>query len=216
MFGMLFATPLIFGLLKFAEFLRKTGRMHGEISRKFVHITVGSFVAFWPFFMETKWILFMCGAFFAVVLASRYFKWFPAIYSISRRTWGDLLFPVGIAASLLLADSVWIFAAAMLHLSLADGFAAVVGERHGKTSRYRVFGSQKSVVGTFVFWAISLMIITALLLTDQANFGSVSILTIIWLPALAALLENLAIRGVDNIVVPISTVLLLNTLLIIS
>src|SRR5690554_5952779 len=96
MLGIFITAPVIFGLLRLAELLRKTGRMHGEISRKFVHITVGTFVATWPFYMDVIWIQFMCLAFFAVVLASRYFKWFPAIYGITRRTWGDLLFPLGI------------------------------------------------------------------------------------------------------------------------
>lgn len=211
MIGMLIAALVIFLLLRLAEYLRKTGRMHGEISRKFVHITVGTFIAFWPFFIDIVWVQFMCLAFFVVVLASRYFKWFPAIHGIERKTWGDILFPLGIGLTVLVADSPWIFAAAMLHLSLADGFAAVVGEKHGRTNRYLVFGYPKSYVGSATFLVISVGILAGLLILSP-QFSAVGASMLLWLPLIATVLENVATKGMDNIIVPVVMAFLLNSL----
>lgn len=211
MISMAIAALVIFLLLQTAEYLRKTGRMHGEISRKFVHITVGSFVAFWPFFIDDVWIELMCLAFFVVVFAARFFNWFPSIHAVKRKTWGDILFPLGIGLTLLVADSPWIFTAAMLHLSLADGFAAVVGEKHGKGNRYKVFGYQKSYVGSGIFWLISVLILGGLLVVAP-EFRGVGVSMLFWLPPIATMLENVAAKGMDNIIVPVVLALLLNSL----
>jgi len=41
----------VFGLLLVGETWWRHQAVHGEFSRKFIHITVGSFVAVWPFFL---------------------------------------------------------------------------------------------------------------------------------------------------------------------
>ena len=92
---------------------------------------------------------------------------------------------------------------AILHLALADGLAAIVGQNFGDYWRYRVYGQVKTVVGTMTFWLVSLIIlgVGSLLApssVDYSHFG----LIIILLPPILSFVENFSIKGTDNITVP--------------
>lgn len=208
----LLAMIVVFGLLMVAEKVKDYEHLNTEITRKFIHITVGSFVAFWPFFMSDAVIYAICGAFVAVIVFTRYSGLFPSIHNVQRKTWGDLLFPVGIAGTLFLAHDPWIFTAAILHLSLADGFAALVGARYGKHNAYKIMGYTKTLAGNAAFFVISLGIMVSLVWFDPGNFASISNLTLIIIPIFTTIIEAISVRGSDNLMVPILLTLLLNSL----
>jgi dolichol kinase len=202
----------VFVLLMAAEQIKKRTRLNAEVARKFVHITVGSFVAFWPFFLSNSVIYFICAAFVAVILITRLSGLFPSIHKVNRKTWGDVLFPVGIAGTLLLAREPWIFTAAILHLSLADGFAALVGEKFGKTNAYKILGYKKTLAGNAAFFVISVGIVGGLLWFEPGTFAAITAPILLIVPAFATAIESLSVRGSDNIFVPILLTLLLNAL----
>src|SRR5690606_5932197 len=151
--SILITLGVVFGLLLLAEQLRRKQIIHGEIARKFVHITVGAFIATWPYYLSMLSIQFICLLMLVGVVASRFLSIFQAIHGVRRKTWGDMLFPLGIGLAAMLASEPWIFSAAVLHLSLADGAAALVGERYKKAGKYVIAGQKKTIVGTTVFWA---------------------------------------------------------------
>jgi len=197
---------LIFIILVTSEVLWNTKKLKGELGRKFVHITVGTFIAFWPFYMSFHTIQIISVALFVVVLGSRYLKIFQAVHTVSRKTWGDIMFAVGVGLAAIFTKSDWIFVAAVLHLSLADGLAAIVGKRYGKGSGYKVLGYTKSVVGTATFWLTSLLI---LVFVRQAGGITIAVSTFVWLPIACAAVENAGIYGLDNILVPLLVTLAL-------
>ena len=174
--------------------------VHGELSRKFVHITVGSFVAFWPYFLSTTDIKLLSLAFVVVVGVSKYFHIFRSIHSVQRPTWGEVWFAlVVVVLSFIAAQHPHIFTAALLEMSLADGLAAVIGTRFGNRHRYTVFGSHKSLIGTFTFFAVS-----CLILGDYAAWTSgVALLPLLPIALGATLLENVASWGLANAAVPL-------------
>jgi len=201
----------IFIVLVVSEMLWQTKRLKGELGRKFVHITVGSFVAFWPFYMSFHYVRLISLAFLLVVLASRRFNIFKSVHTIDRKSWGDVLFACGIGLTALMTSSQWIFMAAVLHLSLADGLAAVVGKRYGKKYEYRVLGQTKSIAGTFAFWLVSLIILSVVFshgLTSQV----MALPLLMWLPLVAAAIENMGLFGLDNVFVPVLIVVALSQL----
>jgi dolichol kinase len=100
----------------------------------------------------------------------------------------------------------------VLHLSLADGIAALVGVRYLKRFGYKVFGQPKTVIGTAVFFVTSLLIITATMLTDPAAYGQNVQLVVLLLPLGATFIENIAIYGTDNLLVPAAVIVILNAL----
>lgn len=208
-----FATLLVvLCLLLLAEKLRHQKIIHGEIARKFVHITVGGFIATWPYYLSMLTIVVLCLMLLAGVIISRYFTVFKSIHEVKRETWGDLLFPLGIGMAAVLSTEPWIFSAAVLHLSLADGAAALIGEKSPKGGRYIIFGHTKSIIGTAAFWIVSFMILLVLVLTHSDEFALVAIPLLLGLTTATTAVENIAPSGTDNIFVPILVTTVLNSL----
>ncbi len=112
-----------------------------ELSRKFIHITVGSFVAFWPFFLSWEQIVLLSIAFVLVVGVSKYFNIFSAIHSVQRPTYGELFFALAVGVIAMVTQSKGVYAAALLQMSLADGLAAVLGMRYGYNNQYKILQS---------------------------------------------------------------------------
>ncbi|HSX52928.1 MAG TPA: hypothetical protein VLF90_00965 [Patescibacteria group bacterium] len=211
MIVVLVSALIVFAILVVSEWLWRSKRLRGEFGRKFVHISVGSFVAIWPFYMSFHYVELMALAFFVVVLASRYLNIFQAIHTINRRSWGDALFAAGVGITALITSSPWIFAAAILHLSLADGFAAILGTHYGKDNKYKVWGHEKSWVGTATFWIFSICILLFTVGLGTTSF-SLSIWLLIWLPAATSFVENISPYGLDNVLVPLLIVAALSPL----
>ncbi|HLZ14360.1 MAG TPA: hypothetical protein VKQ34_00015 [Candidatus Saccharimonadales bacterium] len=202
------AVVAVFLILVFAEYLSRYKGVHSELTRKLVHILVGAFVAFWPFFLSWRAIQLLSVAFLIVVLVSVKLNIFGSIHAVKRNALGEILFALVIGILALIANTKWVFAAAMLNLSVADGLAAVVGLAFGDGSTYRVFGRRKSVAGSLAFFFASLAIMVGYAAFSGASYSAV---TIIWLPALAAIAENLAVQGTDNLVIPLLVALVLTS-----
>ena len=198
---------VVFALLVINEYWwRKTEPT--ELSRKFIHITVGSFVAFWPFFLSWHQIIFLSVAFFAVALVSKYLHIFKAIHSVQRPTWGELFFALAVGVIAYVTNSKGIYAAALLQMSLADGLAAIVGLRYGKKTQYKVLGSTKSLVGTATFFVVSFCL---LLGYSTIGGGELSLALIAGIAFAASLIENLGVYGSDNLLVPLMVAWMLTT-----
>jgi len=195
----------IFVVLIIGELIRLKQRRVTEFQRKFIHILVGSFIATWPWYLDWWQIQLMSVAFVVIVLFSQHLKIFRSIFGIQRHTWGEVLFGSVVGILTLLTNDPMVFAVAMLHMSVADGFAALFGIKFGRHTQYRVFGNVKSVVGTVSFFAISVGILTL-----YSTLGTpLSIAHLLELSLLVTLLENVGVRGFDNILVPVAIALVL-------
>jgi phytol kinase len=180
---------------------------HSEFSRKFVHITVGSFVAFWPFFLSWNEIRLLGLGFLIIVGISKYFHVFRAIHSVQRPTLGELYFALAVGLLTFVTHNKWIYMASLLQMSLADGFAAVMGVRFGRQS-YLVFSHRKTLVGSLTFFVTSLVILVAY---AQLAAVHLSPTFLIGAAALAAVIENFGVAGLDNLLVPLAIAFLLTT-----
>lgn len=203
----LVTVAVVLGLLIGCELYWRRHRLHGELSRKFIHITVGTFVASWPFFLGWGQIQLLSVAFLIVVSASKYLKVFQAIHSVQRPTWGELFFALAVGLTTLVHQNKYLFAAALLHMSLADGLAAIIGTRYGKASRYHVFGHAKSLVGSATFVVTSLLILAGYGLVAGVTLQPAILLVIAFS---AAAVENIGVYGLDNLLVPLLVALTLN------
>lgn len=197
---------IVFVVLLFNELWWRSRKIHGEFSRKFVHVSVGSFVAFWPFYLSWRQIEIMSLAFFVVVLASKLLKLFQAIQSVQRPTWGELFFAITVGAIAIMTHNKWIYAAALLQMSLADGLAAVIGLRFGGRISYRILGHTKSVAGTLTFFVVSMLV---LVLFSHFSHIHLTLIRMIGISAASSVLENVAILGLDNLLVPLFVAFLL-------
>ncbi len=202
------AVAVVFLILLFAEYLSRYKGVHSELTRKIVHVLVGMFVAFWPFFLSWRQIQVLGLLFLVVVLISIKLNIFGSIHAVSRNKMGEVLFAVIIGLLAFISSDPWIFAAAMLHLSLADGLAAVIGLAYGEHNSYRIMGRTKSLAGSlaFFFTSVSIMIWYAAFSGTPASAVSV-----LWLPVSATIAENLSGEGTDNLVIPLLVSLVLTS-----
>lgn len=198
----------VFLMVVFSELLWRHSNWHPEYSRKFVHISVGTFVAFWPLFLSPLEIALLSLAFVVVVGASYFFGIFKAIHSVQRPTWGEIFFALAVGLLAYVARDGWIYMVALLHMSLADGLAAIVGTKFGKATHYNILGHQKSLVGTATFIVISTAIFLAFFALTPFPFT----LWFIPITLAAAAIENVAIQGLDNLLVPLLVAVSLNVL----
>jgi phytol kinase len=175
------------------------GRTHGEISRKAVHIVIGTFVAFWPLFLTWRQIEILSLAFVVVVSISQKLQLFRTIHSVQRPTWGELFFGLSVGLVAFATHSPAIYAVALLNMSLADGFAAIAGVKYGASNAYMVFGARKSIAGSVAFALVSTMIIVSFALQQHTGFHFSFVLLVVG----ATFLENLAVRGLDNLLIPL-------------
>jgi phytol kinase len=209
--GMLLAILVVlfaFCILVYAEWLSRAKQIHAELTRKLVHVAVGTFVAFWPFFLSWRTIELLSIAFFAVVCLSVRWNIFRSIHAVQRNIMGELLFAIVIGFLAAISPTPWVFMAAMLHLSIADGLAAIIGLGWGDTNNYKVMGKTKSIAGSTAFLISSFVI-----LGIYGIFGhsSTSFITLLWLPFVATATENIAIQGTDNLVMPMMIALVLTS-----
>lgn len=207
--NLLIALAVTLFMVATAELLWHLGIIRDELARKFVHITVGTFVAFWPYFMSWREIQLMSLAFVIVIAISWKANVFRSVHDVKRRTWGELFFPIGIGVSALIMPPPIIFTAAILHLSLADGFAAIVGLRYGMVHKYSIRNYTKTIAGTATFWLISTAIILGTVMASQNGLTWPLLPLLVWLPLMATLLENVAVAGTDNIFVPLLIIVVL-------
>lgn len=205
----------IFGIIFSGEFMWRKKILKSEWSRKFIHIGVGTFVAFWPFFTTFGWVQALSVVFLGVIIVSRSLHIFKGIHSVKRKTLGEVFYPIGIGLSAFITSNKYIFAAAVLHLSLADGLAAIVGLKYGKQDQYRVGSQTKSFVGTATFCAVSATI-TLWLLSSPAGTGLHLWPVILAMPIVTAIVEAVVPYGSDNLFIPLSVICLVQLAQILS
>jgi len=192
-----------------AEILWRKKILRGEYQRKFVHILVGTFVAFWPWLISFRAIQLLALLMLFCVSIVQHYKLFHFTKEPARVSYGFIFFALAVLATSLITNNKLFFALAILNMSLADGFAAVVGQKYGKPWRYLILTHRKTVVGTMTFWFISLLILGTGLLFS-ANLMPHYLPLLLFLPPLLVILENLPGLGSDNIFVPLAVVIVLN------
>ncbi len=194
--------------------LRRAGRMDAETSRKAVHIGMGLVTAVFPWIFCEAWpVLVLTGSFLALLIALRAV---PALRSrfgsvlggVARVSWGELYFPIASGALFILTHREPInYVIPTLILALADAAAALVGTRYGR-HRYLADEGEKSWEGSGAFFVVALLCTVLPLMLTGVDFTH-ALLTGLCVALLSMLLEATAWRGLDNLFVPLSTLVLL-------
>jgi phytol kinase len=200
-------------LLLIAEYIGKKKFLKGEYHRKFLHISAGSFIAFWPWLISWRWIQVIALALALGMLANHYFNFLNYRGKIGRATYGDILFAVAIFLAATITHNKVFFAIAVLEVAIADGLAAVTGNIYGKYWGYKVFGHKKTVIGSMVFWIATVCIFGAGVLPAHDLIPLQSYFLILLLaPPIFTLVENVALFGLDNLAIALLTVAVLRML----
>jgi dolichol kinase len=201
----------IFAILLFSEILAQRKILNGDLRRQFVHIAAGIFIAFWPWLISLTTIAWLGAAMLAAVLLNRKKKLADFYTNIERKSYGDICYALAIITTALMTDEKAFFALGMLTMALADGLANIIGQRYGKNWQYKFLGHTKTVVGSMTVWLVSMSILGVglLLARDIVDYSAYTTL-LIAVPPLLVLVENVALWGLDNLLVPIIVVAALN------
>lgn len=198
-------------ILGVAEIVRRKFKFDNEIWRKLVHVIHGALVAYWPFVIGYDLVIVLEVLFIFAVFAVHELHWFPWLWRVGRRSWGQYAFPIGVIIAALVADSPWIFLAAVLELGLADAAAALIGKKFGHSSTYKMLGQKKSIVGSLAFFAVSVLILIGVIVYSPLDPVRATAITAMWLSVLLTATENLGVYGSDNLFIPVVTVVVLNS-----
>lgn len=229
--GIVVSFGFVFGFIGIAQLLLRAGRMSPALTRKVVHIGVAHWWILAMLFFD-RWEFAIVGpaAFILINLASYLFHLFPAMEHEKRsRNLGTVYFPVALLACVLLTWAgpvpVWVGGLAILVLGWGDGLASVVGESRGAGS-LKILGNTKSVAGTVTMFLASTVVITVFVLLFLAPgplagiaashvaglaggdpAAGALVVRILATALVATLVELVTPFGLDNLTVPLVTLL---------
>ena len=189
--------------------------IQGEYSRKLTHICTALWMATWQFTLTHLEITYLCIALIYAIIFAKQFKWFNSVFEVDRATYGEVLFITGVmATALIFNDYPAVYALAIVNLGLADGMAAIIGTKYGRT-KYEVFGSTKSIIGMLTSFAVA--ILTGAVFWYLAFDLHPNILLmathVIATAAVISGLEFVSCAGLDNLTIPLVTGLLYSNLI---
>jgi phytol kinase len=183
-----------------------------ELARKVGHMLAGIAAALLPFVLDYKEIALLGALFVPAVLVSMKAGWFKSVHGVSRKTYGEVYFPLAICLSALLFPDQLLFTYAVLTLGVSDALASLVGISYGR-KKFKVPNGYKTVEGSITFFISTTLIGAWLMLALVQGADMISIG--FWSIALAGVLTYLEARGhsgIDNLIVPLAAAGLLGFL----
>jgi phytol kinase len=178
------------------ELLARIKTINPEVTRKLIHTLSALDVMLLSYWLSLDLIAVIAFIFFLIMLAGRRFSIWKSLNKISRNSWGEVAFTIGVGVTCLIASDESVFRQAIIILGLADTTAAIIGIHTGK---HKVVFTQKTIEGSlaFVLTTIIIMLFFMQSLALSVTVGFVLTLTELYTP-----------RGFDNITIPVAAVLL--------
>jgi phytol kinase len=196
-------------LLCAAAKARRRG-VHSEWTRKVMHVGVGLATLSFPWLFHEAWpVLVLTGGFVAVMLGLRLQPQLRGVVcGVERVSWGEIYFPVAVGGLFLLTRGRPVeYVVPILVLTLADAVAAVVGLHAGRHC-YSADEGTKSWEGTAAF-CVTAFFCTCLPLLFTGMEWPRALLIAACVSLIGGLVEATAWQGIDNLLLPFSTLLML-------
>ena len=208
--GLILVYGYVAFLLVFTE--KIVAKKYPLVSRKILHILVGNIAFFLPVFQTREIMVFVAAGPFIVFtfLMSSYSPIKSMRGKTSEAGHGFGLVYYAIAWTVLayfFFNHKEIIAIGILAMSYGDGFASLIGIKYGKR-KYKVFGDQKSIVGSFTMMVFTFVTIIIALLYYSISFPETMLVSLVGIAALSAVVEGVTPKGLDNLSVPFVTALL--------
>lgn len=184
---------------------------NSEFTRKFVHILVGNWVFFVPFFLSFRATIAIP---FIFVIVNALSMKFNLISSMEREddSFGTVYYAV---AMLVLAGAGFALQKMMLPLvglltmAYGDGLAAIIGEKWGKKKPF-AFAPNKTLLGSWVVASVGFLVsLTTMVYFNLKQGTPHSVFGLIFIAlcnaVMATFLELVGKRGSDNLTLPLGT-----------
>ncbi|MBI3510111.1 MAG: phosphatidate cytidylyltransferase [Bacteroidetes bacterium] len=210
---------LLFGL---AEILYHKFKVKVELTRKLVHFGTGLLTLLFPLMLSNQWfVLFLCGSFAFILLASLKFNLLKSINAIERSSFGSILYPVSVYGCYLVynyytnksgrtPDQYIYFYLPILTLAICDPMAALFGKKY-PYGKFTIGKDTKTIVGTGAFFISSVLLsIVMLVCSGKYSSGTFHLLLLAAGIALSAcVVEAVSGKGSDNITIPACVITIL-------
>ena len=205
----------LMGVVGVGELIRRLFGWPAEVTRKFVHISVGMLVFFAPqLFVRALMPLLLAVLFILIDAVAIRLGLLVGMHGTSRFSYGTVFYPF---AFLVLIVVFWyhyppLLSLAMLSLAFGDAFAAIVGESISAPHLYRLSVDKKSLEGSAAMFVVTFAALGGgiwyfdLHLLHGISFALLAAATAAFI---ATAWEALSSKGLDNFTVPMSTALVL-------
>lgn len=210
------ALGFLMGALKVLE---RVVPISPEVSRKAVHIGMGLVCLSFPWLFAEKWPSAVLAGFAVAALGA--IRLIPFLRSrlgsilggVQRESLGEIYFPIAVAAVFYLSgDSPLLYIIPVLTLTLADSVGALIGVRYG-FARYRTDDGAKSTEGSIAFFIVAFLSCHVPLLLFSNTGRAETLLIGLTAGFTVMLLEVIAWRGQDNLIIPLGMFFLLHSFL---
>ncbi len=200
----LWYSAALIGVMLVAELFFRLFKLHPEWTRKLAHVGSGLIALTYPKYIDNAWIIFALTLSFTVILyISKKKGWFRSIFSISRRSYGELFFVWSAWLLFLLyqyTGQVIFYYLPFSVVVFADPAAALVGTFLPVKKIMGLGGERKSYGGTLAFFIVTFAL--TYYLTGSVYFSLIN-------AAVLSLVEVVSYTGLDNLTIPVAAVALL-------
>lgn len=184
-------------------------RWPAELRRKAAHVALGLGCAAFPCIFASPgpvWVLAALsigGLGLLRLRALRGGTLGSALHGVGRSSWGELVFPLAVALVFHASGGRWeLHTVPVLVLALADAAGALAGRRFGRHP-LRMDGSHKSLEGSLAVFLVAALCVALPLAVFAGWAWSLALAAALLAAGLAALVEGVALEGLDNLFLPL-------------
>jgi dolichol kinase len=198
-------------LLVVAESWSRLANPNPEMPRKLVHAAGGVGCLFFPFLVQSPWVVLALALGMSALFAlGGRLAFLRCLHGVARKSRGSEYYPLAIFLVYLASyGRPWLYVASILVLALADASAALIGSQYGRL-RYTVEDESKSLEGSLVFLVVAFLAIhlPTLLMTDLPR--PVCVLAALLVALLVTGFEVVSLHGADNLFIPLGVCVILD------
>ena len=197
------------GALMLGVKLLQAGGIDPELARKLVHMGMGIACLPFPWLFSAPWPVWILAGMAAVALAA--LRTVPVLrrelggvlHGVQRASFGEVYFPLGVAAVFTLAHGhAILFVIPVALLTFADAAGALVGKRWGRL-KYPTLEGQKSVEGSAAVGVVGCLCSTGPLLVAGHDLRAAILIGMV-MGLFGLILEAISWRGADNAFLPLA------------
>jgi len=182
------------GSLVIIEVMKRRFNISAEYTRRAAHIVIGT-MGILGYLLGPVWLYaVVVGALFIVLLALRKGSILSSITGVKRKSFGDILLPVGLLAAIPLTLHNPIYYIVSISVMVyADSLCGIMSDVREKPA-HTLTGSLVFMLATFIIVAV---------------FTEIGWLHILWISLTLTVVELCSKRGSDNLTLPIAAGLIL-------
>lgn len=207
--GILVSYFFIFLIIIIAKLFEKIGK---EASRKFIHISLGNWWIIAMSFFDNVWFASFVPATFVII---NYISCKKDVIKVMERNedkkdgYGTVYYAISLLVLTIVTFGILnkpiLGLIPVFVMAYGDGFAAIFGKAI-KSKKYKVYDTEKSIAGSVTMFIVSFIIICVYLIYIASPLWYIKALI---MGVIITILEAVAIKGTDNIIVPIASLVML-------